>query len=94
MTRNAARALGLNDRGTLEVGKRADLALWRIGRPAELSYWLGGNPCVGAIRRGESVTLAEAADGAGVPVLGRRNAAPGQRADMSARTSPRIWQRI
>jgi len=61
VTRNAARALGLNDRGTLEVGKRADLALWRIGRPAELSYWLGGNPCIGAIRRGESVTLAEAA---------------------------------
>jgi imidazolonepropionase len=61
VTRNAARALGLNDRGTLEAGKRADLALWRIGRPAELSYWLGGNPCVGAIRRGETVTLAEAA---------------------------------
>lgn len=61
VTRNAARALGLSDRGTLEVGKRADLALWRVGRPAELSYWLGGNPCIGAIRRGESVPLAEAA---------------------------------
>jgi imidazolonepropionase len=44
VTRNAARALGLADRGTLEVGKRADLALWRIGRPAELSYWLGRSP--------------------------------------------------
>jgi imidazolonepropionase len=44
VTRNAARALGLADRGTLEVGKRADLALWRIGRPAELSYWLGHSP--------------------------------------------------
>jgi imidazolonepropionase len=44
VTRNAARALGLGDRGTLEVGKRADLALWRIGRPAELSYWLGRSP--------------------------------------------------
>lgn len=61
VTRNAARALGLADRGTLEVGKRADLALWRIGRPAELSYWLGGNPCVGVVRRGASVSLAEAA---------------------------------
>jgi imidazolonepropionase len=44
VTRNAARALGLGDRGTLAVGQRADLALWRIARPAELSYWLGLNP--------------------------------------------------
>jgi imidazolonepropionase len=43
-TVNAARALGLSDRGELEVGKRADFAQWRIGHPAELSYWLGGNP--------------------------------------------------
>lgn len=61
VTRNAARALGLADRGTLEVGKRADMALWRIGRPAELAYWLGGNPCVGVVRRGDEVALAEAA---------------------------------
>lgn len=40
-TRNAAAALGLTDRGTLEVGKRADLAVWDISGPAELSYWLG-----------------------------------------------------
>jgi imidazolonepropionase len=61
VTRHAARALGLADRGTLEVGKRADLALWRVGRPAELAYWLGGNPCVGVVRLGEEVALAEAA---------------------------------
>jgi len=61
VTRNAARALGLGDRGTLEVGKRADMALWRIGRPAELAYWLGGNPCVGVVRRGDEVAMAEAA---------------------------------
>jgi imidazolonepropionase len=41
-TRNAARALGLDDRGVLAPGKRADLARWRIGHPSELSYWLGG----------------------------------------------------
>ena len=40
-TRNAARALGLTDRGTIEAGKLADLAVWDIGGPAELSYWAG-----------------------------------------------------
>ncbi len=44
VTRNAARALGLADRGTLEVGKRADLALWGVTGVAELCYWLGGRP--------------------------------------------------
>jgi len=44
VTRNAARALGLADRGILAVGKRADLALWDIDEPAELAYWIGRNP--------------------------------------------------
>lgn len=43
-TVNAARALGLGDRGCLRIGMRADLALWELDHPAELSYWLGGNP--------------------------------------------------
>ncbi len=48
MTRHAARALGLQQQtGTLEIGKRADLALWQINRPAELCYWLGGEPLLG-----------------------------------------------
>jgi imidazolonepropionase len=52
-TVHAAEALGLAaDRGTLEVGKRADFALWRIDRPAELSYGLGVNPCIGVVRSG------------------------------------------
>ncbi|MBP6749960.1 MAG: imidazolonepropionase [Xanthomonadaceae bacterium] len=42
-TVHAARALGLQDRGILRVGLRADLALWRVRRPAELCYWLGGD---------------------------------------------------
>ena len=41
-TCNAAQALGLNDRGRLVAGQRADLAIWNAGQPAELSYWLGG----------------------------------------------------
>jgi imidazolonepropionase len=52
-TVHAAQALGLAaDRGTLEIGKRADFALWRIDRPAELSYGLGANPCIGVVRGG------------------------------------------
>ncbi len=44
VTREAARALALlHDRGTLETGKRADIAVWNIGHPRELSYWLGLN---------------------------------------------------
>ncbi|MCK7612966.1 imidazolonepropionase [Roseibium sp. CAU 1639] len=43
VTRFAARALGLEDRGTLEAGKRADLAIWNISHPAELSYRIGFN---------------------------------------------------
>jgi imidazolonepropionase len=44
-TRNAARALGLEGEiGTLEAGKRCDLAIWDIERPAELVYHLGRNP--------------------------------------------------
>jgi imidazolonepropionase len=52
-TRQAARALGaLDDIGTLEVGKRADIAFWRIDRPAELCYGIGANPCAGVMYRG------------------------------------------
>jgi imidazolonepropionase len=41
-TRVAARVLGMaEDRGTLEVGKVADLAVWDVDEPAELAYWMG-----------------------------------------------------
>ena len=53
-TRNGARALGaIEEVGTVEVGKRADLAFWRIGQPAELCYGLGGNPCTAVMYRGK-----------------------------------------
>jgi imidazolonepropionase len=42
-TVNAARALGLHDRGLLRVGMRADFAHWRVQTPAALCYWLGGH---------------------------------------------------
>jgi imidazolonepropionase len=57
-TRHAARALGLqNEVGTLEVGKRADFALYDITRPAELCYNLGANPCVEVVHAGEVRSL-------------------------------------
>jgi imidazolonepropionase len=43
-TRNAARALGRDDIGVLEPGRRADLAIWSVERPAELVYRIGFNP--------------------------------------------------
>jgi len=44
-TRNAARALGLSEEiGTLEPGKRAELAIWNAAEPAELAYRVGFNP--------------------------------------------------
>ncbi|HEX7340395.1 MAG TPA: imidazolonepropionase [Rhodanobacteraceae bacterium] len=43
ITVNAARALGLADRGTLTLGQRADLAVWNVRTPAELCYWIGGD---------------------------------------------------
>jgi imidazolonepropionase len=53
VTRHAAQALGLQaEIGTLEVGKRADFALYRIERPAELCYNLGANPCVSVVHGG------------------------------------------
>jgi imidazolonepropionase len=44
VTRNAARALGLADRGVIAPGARADLAIWNIKHPAELAYRIGFNP--------------------------------------------------
>ena len=53
VTRNAAKALGLHDRGVLAAGKRADFVLWDIKNPAELAYAMGGNPCRQTIVRGQ-----------------------------------------
>lgn len=43
VTSNAAKALGLNDRGVLKVGARADIAHWQISHPSQLSYQFGVN---------------------------------------------------
>lgn len=44
VTRNAARALGLTDRGQIKAGMRADLAIWDVATPPELAYRIGFNP--------------------------------------------------
>ncbi len=44
VTVNAARALGLPDRGHIGSGLRADLAVWDVEHPAELAYRIGFNP--------------------------------------------------
>lgn len=43
VTREAARALNLEDQGCLKAGMRADLAIWNVDHPAELSYRIGFN---------------------------------------------------
>jgi imidazolonepropionase len=54
-TVNAARALGLADRGTLENGQRADFVVWNIERPADLCYWIGGPLARSVVARGRTV---------------------------------------
>lgn len=53
LTREAARALGkLGEIGTLEAGKRCDLAIWDIEQPADLVYRMGFNPLHARVRNG------------------------------------------
>lgn len=46
VTRHAAKALGLADRGVLQAGARADMALWDIDDPSDLCYAFGQRPCL------------------------------------------------
>jgi imidazolonepropionase len=53
VTRHAAQALGLKDRGVLAAGLRADFVLWDVERPAQLSYAIGANPRLQTVFKGE-----------------------------------------
>lgn len=55
VTRNAAKALGLDDRGILKKGLKADMVLWDIEHPAELSYQIGGNQTLKVIKGGDII---------------------------------------
>ena len=52
ITRNAAAACGVSDRGVLVAGAIADFAIWDVESTDELQYWLGRNRCVGVVRSG------------------------------------------
>jgi imidazolonepropionase len=57
VTRNAAQALGvLHDRGTIEIGKRADLAVWSIGQLGELASLIGSRRPTMVIQDGRLVS--------------------------------------
>ena len=60
VTRAAAAAPGLIDRGTIEIGQRADLAIWDISHPRDLSYWLGSQFLSGLFISGRDVSLTRA----------------------------------
>ncbi|MGB0859529.1 MAG: imidazolonepropionase [Pseudoalteromonas spongiae] len=55
VTVNAARALGLTDRGVIKVGLNADFVLWDIDSPAQLSYQYGVNPLKGLWKDGQQL---------------------------------------
>lgn len=52
ITVNAARALGLRDRGRLVAGLRADLAIWNAEHPREIAYRFGHAPSLGSAHGG------------------------------------------
>ncbi len=54
VTKHAARALGIDDTGTIRAGLRADLAVWDVAHPAELAYRVGFNPLHRRIFGGQS----------------------------------------
>lgn len=55
-TIHAAKALDMEKQvGSLEVGKKADFAIWEISEPAELAYSMGGRSCRSLVRHGSIV---------------------------------------
>ena len=55
VTINAARALGLKDRGVIAAGMQADFAIWDVERPGDLAYPLGFNPIAAVVFNGAIV---------------------------------------
>lgn len=56
VTRHGAAAIGQErERGTIELGKVADLAVWDVSNPCEISYYLGLNKLSRCYRGGRRV---------------------------------------
>ena len=66
VSRHAARALGLSDRGSLATGLRADLALWQVDHPIDLCYHFGQRPQVRTVQAGR---WRDGADGLPAPTI-------------------------
>jgi imidazolonepropionase len=58
VTVNAARALGLADRGVLTPGHRADFAVWDAEHPRDLAYRFGHPPCQRVVQAGREIIQA------------------------------------
>lgn len=56
-TVNASRALGLDDRGSLEAGKLADLQIWDVSAYEDVLYKIGRNAVTTVIKRGRVCAL-------------------------------------
>ena len=52
VTREAAAALGLSDRGVIAPGMKADLVFWDIDKPAQLAFEIGGNRALRVLKNG------------------------------------------
>ncbi|MEL4181046.1 imidazolonepropionase [Roseateles sp. PN1] len=53
VTVNAAKSLGLADRGQLLAGQRADFCVWDVQHPNELAYFFGRNPLRQVVQGGQ-----------------------------------------
>jgi imidazolonepropionase len=56
-TVNAAAALGLADRGSLEPGRRADIVVWDVPTHAQLPYWAGADLARVVIAGGKQILV-------------------------------------
>jgi imidazolonepropionase len=56
VTINAAHAVGVADQaGSLEIGKQADLVVWKAASVTELPYWVGANLVDAVVKGGHVV---------------------------------------